>query len=149
MNHSFDKYLSQHWIDIVDRYVDRCLIGTRDAAPQTITGYLYDLRAYLEFYRAEVSTDLDELEFDKTTLRDFVIYLRKKLSALTIERRINGMFSFWNFLHIDLSYPEPVTLSSTGVRLKKRPVKTEPLNEGNYKKLLRSAINELRSFAEN
>lgn len=59
------------------------------------------------------------------------------------------MFSFWNFLHIDLSYPEPVTLSSTGVRLKKRPVKTEPLNEGNYKKLLRSAINELRSFAEN
>lgn len=148
-NNFLTDYLSQRWIDIVDRYVDRHLIGARNAAPQTITGYLYDLRTYLEFYRSEVSTNLDELEFNKNALRNFVIYLRKKkLSDSTIERRVNGVFSFWQFLHIDRSYPEPVKLSATGVRLKKRVALTEPLSEESYKKLLRSAIDELRVFAE-
>jgi site-specific recombinase XerD len=144
-----DEQLSTYWIDIIYRYVENHLQGARDAAPQTVTGYLYDLRTYLEFYRTEINSDLNSLEFDKKTLRGFVIYLRKKnLSNSTIERRINGVFSFWQFLHIDFSYPAPVKLSEAGIRLKKYFQETEPLSEANYKILLRSAIHELRTFAE-
>jgi site-specific recombinase XerD len=146
---TFEHLLDLYWMDIVNLYVENHLKGARNSAPQTVTGYLYDLRTYLEFYREEVNRDLNSLEFDKKTIRDFVIYLRKKnLSDSTIERRLNGIFAFWQFLYIDFSYPAPVKISETGVRLKKRFKETEPLAEENYKTLLKRAIDDLRTFAE-
>jgi site-specific recombinase XerD len=145
----FENLLDQYWIDIVTCYVENHLQGARRSASKTIEGYLYDLRTYLEFYREEINRDLNSLEFDKKTLRDFVIYLRKKkLSDSTIERRLNGLFSFWHFLHIDFSYPAPVKISEAGIRLKRHSQQTEPLSTENYQTLLRSAVNALRTFAE-
>jgi site-specific recombinase XerD len=130
--------------DYIEQYPDY-LRGVRDAADNTVKGYLYDINRYLDYYRSRVDPSLNSFDISAKLMRDYMIYLRQTLKNddATIERRLHGISAFWLFLHHQHNYPAPVSLKVCGIRIKKKRKPTKPLLPDNYMSILEIIENGL------
>jgi site-specific recombinase XerD len=130
--------------DYIEQYPDY-LRGVRDAADNTVKGYVYDINRYLDYYRSHVDPSLNSFDISPKLMRDYMIYLRQSLKNddATIERRLHGLSSFWTYLHHQFSFPAPVSLKHCGIRIKKKRKPTRPILPENYTSILEVIDDEI------
>jgi site-specific recombinase XerD len=116
----------------------------RDGADTTVKEYLHDIDRYIQYFEEKVDPTLETFCINLTHIREFVTFLREAgNSNSTVERRLQGVYAFWMYLHLDHNHPPPLPIKLSGVRIKKTRNPTRPIANNNYLLFMENVENEL------
>jgi site-specific recombinase XerD len=118
----------------------------RNTTDSTLSAYNHDIDTYLEFLEGDPNVSTSFL-INERTLRKFVSFLRaRKNSDSTIQRRLDGISSFWKFLHLEYDYEKPKSPKDCGIRLKNKRNPTSPLSHDQYITFMEAVYDDLRKI---
>ena len=85
------------WQQLVEQFLIHCDVE-RGLSPNTIIAYRYDLAIWQRFLAQSASGTVPDC-VTPALVRQYVAYLKRSgLANVSVERRINGLRSFWKFL---------------------------------------------------
>jgi site-specific recombinase XerD len=115
---------------------NRFITGPRGATEATLSAYNHDIDMYLEYLDSDPNTS-SSFEINERTLRNYVTFLRERGNvSSTIQRRLNGVSAFWNFLYLEYSYSNPKSIKDCGIRLKNKRNPTQSISHAEYSFLI-------------